>query len=79
MPIDIEQRVKRAELKDKRDRLKLDSEKVKVDKLNALRYLLVGEIPTDTQFGEGTRYKPLFDESQIESLKDKVFKIVHTL
>jgi hypothetical protein len=77
--VDIEQRLKRAELKDKTGKIKLDAEKVKVEKLNSLRYLLVSETPLDGQYGEGTKYTASFDESERQTIKDKIFDIIATL
>jgi hypothetical protein len=65
--------IKQAEIADK-------MEKTKVEKLSILKSLIEAEIPAENQIGcDYTKRKSPFDESELQTLKDRVFKIVATL
>jgi hypothetical protein len=79
-PTTIERQFKEVEIREKEERVKIDTEKVKISKLEVLRDLLRTEKPIDgNAVGEYNKYELLFDESERESLKVKIFQIVHTL
>lgn len=66
----IDKELRQVEIKEK-------EEKNKIEKLKILHELMGCQIPIEaTLLSEYTKYKSVFDESELQTLKDKVFTIV---
>ena len=78
--IDLE--LKKKELEEKEERLKIDKGKLIIDKIDTLRHLL-GETVIDEEnnktYSEGNKYKQLLDEGEMEIVKDKLFELIKML
>ena len=78
--IDLE--LKKKELEEKEERLKIDKGKLVIDKIDALRHIL-GETVIDEEnnkaYSEGNKYKQLLDEGEMEIVKDKLFELIKML
>jgi len=72
--------VREVEIKERSLKIITDEKKLTIDKINtiadAVRAITVCE---DSMPGSEQKLKPIFDESERQSLKDKIFKLVHTL
>lgn len=57
----------------------MDFHKIDMERLGMLRFLLVSCMyeSESTAYQENQKFKPVFDESEEESIKDKIFKIIN--
>lgn len=57
-----------------------EREKIKIAKLDSLRWVIGTEIPNENQsFGGETVYKSIFDEDDLFILKEKIIDLAKTL
>jgi hypothetical protein len=73
--------LKMAEAKERLDKVDIEKEKVKVEKLNTLKGLLTATIEDETSIAGGfeQKLKAVFDDSEQQTIKDKIFDIVNKL
>jgi len=69
-----------AEAEEKKAKIKIDQDKILIEKIEALRYLLAETVADpQTTVGSETRYKPVLDEGEMEMVKDKIFDLIKLL
>lgn len=77
---DLTLNLKKAEIAEKNGKTQNEKDKILIDKIEALRYLLGETMPDpDTTVGSETKYKAVLDEGEMEIVKDKLFELIKQL
>jgi hypothetical protein len=77
---DLTLKLKKAEIAEKNGKAQNEKDKILIDKIEALRYLLGETTPDpDTTVGSETKYKSILDEGEMELVKDKLFELIKQL
>lgn len=73
--------LKKKELEEIEEKVKIDRERILIDKIDILRHLLA-ETTVDENtapFSDGSKYKSIFDASEADVIKGKLFQLIHKL